>query len=124
APVVPEHKIARPPVMAPGQGVVGGDGPDVVQQRLGFLLRDALEVCIPPATEIETSSARFRMLADAQALCVCLRPATEIEPSSARFRMLADERVQCPRRVTRVLGRRKALPKIAAAVVGAVVLDS
>ena len=44
APVVPEHKIARPPVMAPGQSVVGGYGPDVVQQRLGFLLRDALEV--------------------------------------------------------------------------------
>src|SRR5215813_3665438 len=44
APVVPEHQVPDLPLMTPGEGLTRRLGPDVIEQRVGFLEREPLEV--------------------------------------------------------------------------------
>jgi len=98
AAVVPEHEIAGAPTMAPRQAIGGGDGPDVIEQRVGFVERKPLEPGVAPPSKIQM-------------------------PASS-FGMDGHERVQRARRGAWIVARRDAGADVAAAVVGAVVLDA
>jgi len=97
AAVVPQHQVAWPPVVPPRQPVIGRVLPDLIQQRVGLLERQAVDVGVAPAPEVQAAAAGFRVD--------------------------ANEGMQGARRGPRIIGRRHARADISAAVIGAVVLD-
>src|SRR5712691_9765866 len=98
AAVVPHDQVSDAPVVVPGERRVRRVAPEAVQQRLGFLHPETLDVRIAPASEVEAASP-------------CLR-------------MGGDQRVQRSGRTTRIVGRGGALAYETTAVIGAVVFDS
>ena len=98
AAIVPEHEVADAPPVSPCMRLARGPGPELVEQRVGISERPPFDVRIAPSAEIEA------------------RPPC--------FGMDVHERVKCARRGARIVGRRDALARVAAAVVGAVVFHA
>ena len=98
AAVVPEHEVARMPVVTPRQRIGSGGVPDAIEQRVGFVEWQPFEPRVASAPEIEM-------------------------PSSG-LGMNADERMQRARSRARIVGRRDAGTDVSAAVVRAVMLDA
>jgi sodium-dependent dicarboxylate transporter 2/3/5 len=98
AAVVPQHQIAGAPVMPPRQRLAGRDVPDAIEKRVRFVDLEACEPGVPAASEIQMTTAGFRVD--------------------------GDEWMQRPGGLARIVGRRDAGADVAAAVVGAVVLDA
>ena len=53
AAVVPDQHVTQPPLMAPGEFRLRGVRPYFVEQRFGFLQRQAVDLRIRPPSEIE-----------------------------------------------------------------------
>jgi len=98
AAVVPEHQVADPPLVAPRQGAGGGRLPDAIEQRVGLVERQSLEPRVAAPAEIQVAASRFGVD--------------------------GDEQVERAWRGARIVARRDAGADVAAAVVGAVVLDA
>ena len=97
AAVVPQHEIADAPVVLPCELRMLDEAPEFVEQRFGF-------------GEFESHQ-------------IGVAPAAEIEHAPPGVGMGADQRMHGARRGPRIVGRGDALAQIAAAVVGAVMLD-
>ena len=97
AAVIPQHEVADPPDMLPGKFWACDQIPQLIEQRLGLRKLEACEIRIAPAAEIEH------------------------EPPGVGVG--ADQRMHRTRRYPRIVGRGDTLAQIAAAVIGAVVLD-
>jgi sodium-dependent dicarboxylate transporter 2/3/5 len=74
AAVVPQHEVARTPLVAPRQRVGRGDVPDAIEQRVGFDERHSFEPRVAAAPEIQVAPARFRVNADERMQCAGSRP--------------------------------------------------
>ncbi|HEY3159130.1 MAG TPA: DASS family sodium-coupled anion symporter [Vicinamibacterales bacterium] len=98
AAVVPEHQVAGAPLVAPRQRIGSGGLPDAIEQRVGVVERQPLEPCVAAPAEIEMPAAGFGVN--------------------------TDERMEGAGRRARVVARRDAGADVAAAVVGAVMLDA
>ena len=97
AAIVPQHQIADAPDVLPGELRPVDEAPQLVEQRLGVRERKPEQIGVAAPAEIEHAPAGIGMR--------------------------AHQRVHGARRGQRIVGRRDALAHIAAAVVGAVMLD-
>ena len=95
--VIPQHEIADPPGMFPGELRACDEVPQFVEQCLGLRKLEAYQIRIAPAAEIKHAPPGVGMG--------------------------ADQRVHGPRRRSWIVGRGDALAQIAAAIIGTVVLD-
>ena len=98
AAIVPQHQVADAPAMPPRQRIGRGGVPDAIEQRVRFVEAQALKPRVPASSEVKVAASRFWMD--------------------------ADEGMQRAGRLTRIVGRGDPGAHIAAAVVGAVMLDA